>query len=419
MTTAGLGLDTFGDLIDGLDENFFRSHEADHLPADLVQHPYRELGRIREFRGPVVERAEAEAAGLEFPNMWLLNDDEPIYLVLGFDAASEAFRRGTDFSSKGWESSLGFLLGDIIGFKDDPEHARYRQLLSQAFRRSHVERWTTELVEPIAGYLVGRIAERRGGDLVRDLAVPLPFLVTSHMMGLDPNNLAMFVKMTTDLMNMATDPAAAFAAKDDLGGYFAALIEDRRREPGEDLVSLLVLAEVDGAHLSDEEIINNLRWLLPAGIETTYRSMTNMWSLLIGHPDQLAEATIDPDPAIEESLRLEGPFSGLPRLASRDIELAGVTIPEGSGVYVFHGAANRDPARWNDPDRFDIRRPAQPHLTFAQGPHTCLGMHLARLQMRTSITEVGRRLPGIRSAAGGIGPMGFLLRAAPSCPVTI
>jgi cytochrome P450 len=417
-----LQLDAFSGLIDELDEELFHSAEARFLPSALVTDPYGPLGRLRDQLGPVVERSSARAAGLDVPNLWLLDEGRPIFLVLGFDAVREAFRRGNDFSSKGWDASLGALLGDIIGFKDDPDHARYRGLLSQAFRRSHTDRWTAELVEPITSFLVDRLAERGGGDLVRDLAVPLPFLVTSQIMGLSSDNLARFVRLTTDLLNIGTDPAGALRARDELGEYFAAEVECRRRQTGDDLVSLLVAAEVEGQRLGDVEIVDNLRWLLPAGIETTFRSMSNLWALLLSHREQFALLTEQPKlipAAVEESLRLQGPFTSLPRLATRDLQLAGVAIPAGSGVYLFHGVANRDPARWERPDEFDVSRPALAHLTFASGPHTCLGMHLARLQMHTSVRVVTERLPGIHQAAGSETPatIGFALRAAPTCPV--
>ena len=162
--------------------------------------------------------------------------------------------------------------------------------------------------------------------------------------------------------------------------YFAPILAARRVEPRDDLISALAAAEIDGQKLEDEEIYSFLRLLLPAGVETTYRSLGNLLLGLLSDPVQLNavrdDRTLIPQ-AIEEGVRWEPPLLTITRTATRDTELGGVQIPAGSSVMPMLGAANRQEDRWPDPDRFDPSRPPQPHAGFGIGVHACLGVHLA------------------------------------------
>jgi cytochrome P450 len=176
------------------------------------------------------------------------------------------------------------------------------------------------------------------------------------------------------------------------------VLDDRRRSPRDDLVSELVRAEIDGDVLADEEIYSFLMLLLPAGVETTYRSTGNLLHLLLTHPDQLeavrADRSLLPQ-AIEEGLRMEPPLLLTSRLAIRDGELGGVPVKAGAFVTPMLGAANRDPRRYPEPDRFDIFRDPKQHISFGNGPHMCLGMHLARMETRIAIDAL-LDLPNLR-----------------------
>src|SRR5579859_1339676 len=177
----------------------------------------------------------------------------------------------------------------------------------------------------------------------------------------------------------------AVAASRELRGYFGEIIADRRRHTRDDLVSQLVAAEVDGRRLSDDEIYPFLLLLLPAGAETTYRSSSNLLFGLLSDPEQLETVRADRGlvpQAIEEALRWESPLLTVARLATADVELGGVHVPAGSFVAVSLGAANRDPGRCDSPELFDVMREDGPGLSFGTGIHKCLGMHLARMEMR-------------------------------------
>jgi cytochrome P450 len=212
------------------------------------------------------------------------------------------------------------------------------------------------------------------------------------------------------------------AAGRELRGYFAELIADRRRHPREDLVSQLIEAEVGGRRLNDDEIYPFLLLLLPAGAETTYRSSSNLLFGLLSNPDQLHAVRADRDlmpQVIEEALRWETPLLTVARTAAEDVELGGVRIPAGGFVAISLGAANRDPARYSNPDAFDMYRKDKQHISFGDGAHKCLGIHLARLEMRILLNAVLDRLPGVHLDPGAEDPHihGLIFRSPPNLPV--
>ena len=167
------------------------------------------------------------------------------------------------------------------------------------------------------------------------------------------------------------------------------------------------MAELDGERLDDEEIFSFLRLLLPAGVETTFRSSGNFIHALLTHPDQLDALRLDRSlmpQAIEEALRWEPPLLITSRVVTRDTELRGIPVPAGANVTVMLGAANRDPDRYREPDRFDIFRDPKQHISFGHGPHMCLGMHLARMETRVAVDALLDRLPDLRLDPEGDDP---------------
>jgi cytochrome P450 len=184
-----------------------------------------------------------------------------------------------------------------------------------------------------------------------------------------------------------------------LRNYFAEILAERRRRPSDDVITALAQAELEGKKLTDEDIFAFLRLLLPAGAETTYRSSSNLLTGLLTNPDQLeavrADRSLIPQ-AIEEGLRWEPPLTAIARTTAREVDICGVTVPAGVIINVNMGAANHDPARYPDPERFDIFRDPQQHMAFASGPHMCLGMHLARMETTVALNALLDRLPGLR-----------------------
>jgi cytochrome P450 len=321
------------------------------------------------------------------------------FVALSHDAVAEVLRDGERFSSKGYARTIGLMLGRSILEMDEPEHARARGVIQQAFTKRALEHWEHDLVAPIVNGLIDRFASRGHADLVRELTFPFPVSVIAHMLGVPEREHAVFHRLSVELISLAIDPAAALAASQALRELFARVLAERRRAPTDDLISVLAHAELDGERLDDEAIFAFARLLTPAGAETTYRSSSNLFFALLSHPDQLEAVRRDRSlvpQAIEEGLRWETPLPGIQRTCVRDTEVCGVAIPAGALVMVSMASANHDESRYERPDAFDVFRPAKTHMAFAFGPHRCLGMHLARMESRVVLEAVLDRLPNVR-----------------------
>jgi cytochrome P450 len=352
----------------------------------------------------------------------MIDPDATSYAVLSFDTVQQVLKDGETFSSSGYGDTIGLVMGHSILEMDEPEHHRYRALVQQAFTRKAMERWDRELITPIVDGLIDRFTDRGDAELVRELFFPFPVHVIAGMLGLPERDLDAFHRKAVELVTIATEIERGLEASQWLYGYFAGVIAERRASPREDVISVLVQAELDGHRLTDDEIIAFLRLLLPAGAETTYRSSSNLMFALLSNPEQLAALRDDRSlmqAAIEEGLRWEPPLTGIGRSTTRDVEIAGVKIPAGAPIQVEMGSANRDPSRWDDPDRFDIHRKVQPHMAFAFGPHMCLGIHLARMETTIAINRVLDRLPNVRFApdADDVHISGLAFRAPNRLPV--
>jgi cytochrome P450 len=226
--------------------------------------------------------------------------------------------------------------------------------------------------------------------------------VISKLLGLPEEDLPWFRKRAVELISYTVKWKRAFEASAALKDYFLQQIEQRRSKPTEDIIGDLVSAEIDGEKLTDEAIYSFLRLLLPAGLETTYRSSGNLLFLLLTHPEQFRAVQADHDligPAIEEGLRYETPLTTVQRYAAEETELEGVTLPQGAVIDVCIGSANRDEKRWERAGEFDIHRKRVPHISFAAGEHTCMGLHLARMETRVAVECLLDRLTDLQLVA--------------------
>jgi cytochrome P450 len=373
---------------------FERGRQAMGLSVD--DSPYPEFA-ARRHENVIVE----DLSGLVADGARLV-----VYTAASYDAVFEVLRDGRRFSSAGYAEVMEPVLGRTILQMDEPEHHGYRSLLSQVFRRGAMDAWETEIVRPIVEAAVDEIATAADGrsnghraDLVRQLTFPFPIRVMAGLLALPEDRLAEFHRLAVELIGVEVDLDRAAKASGELAELLQPVVDARRARPGDDLISVLAGAEHEGQRLTDEEILSFCRLLLPAGAETTYRSASNLLVGLLTHPDQLdavrADRRLIPQ-AIDEGLRWEPPLLTIFRLATEDTEVCGVPIPAGSGVVINIGSANHDERRWDRPDEFDVLRPPQPSLSFASGPHTCLGMHLARMETRVMLEALFDRLPGLR-----------------------
>jgi cytochrome P450 len=261
-----------------------------------------------------------------------------------------------------------------------------------------------------------------GVDLVRHLLFPFPLAVIAALLGLPDADLPRFHRLAVELIGVTVDFDRAIAASVELKEYFGGILEQRRAEPRDDMISVLATAEQDGQQLDDEDIYAFCRLLLPAGAETTYRSSSNLLFGLLSDPAQLDAVRQDRSlvpQTVEEGIRWEPPLLIISRTATRDTEVCGVTIPEGATVICNMGSANHDEQRWDDPDRFDIHRPRRPHIGFAHGPHLCLGLHLARMETAVVLNRLLDRLPDVRFDPSAPEPFitGTMFRAPPRLDV--
>jgi cytochrome P450 len=364
----------------------------DDVVAGDMRDPYPELATAR--REHPVQRLDDSLMPHE--------ESQPVFFVYRFEDVAQVLRDSQTFSSA---HIIDLIMGPVMGEHiilgmDDPRHRRYRALVSTAFRQKVLSRWETELVEPVANHLIDQFVDRGRAELVREFTFPYPTRIIAGLLGLPQDDYRQFQRWSIAILGFLSKPEEAIAASEEVKRYTAIILAERRREPREDLISDLAHAELDGEHLTDEEIFSFVRLLLPAGVETTFRSMGNLLFTLLSHPDQLdavrADRGLVPQ-AIEEALRYETPLLNITRLATKDTEVGGVLVPAGSTVMVMLAAANRDEARYPNPDRFDIfREDPRPHISFGHGPHVCLGLHLARIEMRVALNLLLDRLPDLR-----------------------
>lgn len=317
------------------------------------------------------------------------------WVLFGYDVVFQAFRDDRIFTSANYDKTIGLVMGHTILAMGGKEHHDHRNLVAKAFRATALERWEPSVIGPVCNRLVNEIKDHGEADLVKAVTFEFPTRIIATLLGLPREDLDLFRRLSLDLISIPTDIVAGLNAADELRGYFLNQVEQRRRKPTNDIIGDLVAAEIDGEKLTDEAIIAFLRLLLPAGLETTYRSSGNLLYLLLTHPDQLAMVYQDRSlipTAIEEGLRFETPLTMVMRTTTQDVEIGGKTIPSEAQIDMCMGSANRDESRWTDPNTFNIRRPRQAHIAFAGGIHMCLGMHLARLETRVMLNSLFDRV---------------------------
>ena len=378
------------------------------------------VGDVRDPYPEFIEKRKHEPV----QKLSLFGDAGPSsYLVYRHDDVEHILRDNVTFSSSNLVDVMGPVMGRyIILGMDEPEHRRHRALVSTAFRQKVLARWESDLVQQIVDSLIDRFVDRGRAELVREFTFLFPVQVIAGVLGLERKDYPMFQRCSLAVITFASDLEKGLAASKELKEYFARILEQRRVEPRDDLISDLAHAELDGERLHDEEIFSFLRLLLPAGVETTYRASGNFLFGLLTHTDQLDALREDRSlmqQAIEESLRWEPPLLITSRITATDTEIAGVSIPKGASITVMLGSANRDETVHPDPDRFDIFRTPQPHISFGHGPHVCLGMHLARMETRVAVNRLLDRLPNLRLDPDADDPHihGQIFRSPTSLPV--
>jgi cytochrome P450 len=342
------------------------------------------------------EHARTNCPIIEYPG----NDWNPAssFTTTRFVDGASVLRDSATFSASINADVMGPFMGELILGLDGDEHRQYRNLVAHAFRKSSLERWRSELIEPLIAELLDDLAGQGSAELVSQLTAKYPVQVICGIVGVPREDHERFNEWATAISYGPLNPADGEAASQAMVDYLAPLIEQRRMEPTGDLLSELLAAEIDGEGLSEAKLYGFLRLLLPAGAETTYRMFGNCLVALLSDPDLYRRVKDDHAliPAlIEETLRWETSVNMVTRITTTDTEIDGCPVPKGAAVTVLNGSAGRDAQRWDNPNRFDIDREPVAHLAFGTGPHQCLGMHLARLELEIGIAAVLDRLDNL------------------------
>jgi len=296
-----------------------------------------------------------------------------------------------------------FASGSINGL-DPPEHTRIRKLVASAFTARRIDAMRPRVASIVDELIDSLLDQEQPADFVASFSLPLPVQVICEMLGVPAADVGRFHAWSdTILGDWAQDSEPIMSALVDLYGYFGGLIEMKRAEPADDLMTALIAARDEKDRLSEEELTTLGCTLLIGGHETTVNQLNLSLVLLHDHPGEVEKLRADPGlvpGAVEEMLRYVRIGSGIPpaRMTTEDVDLGGVTIPAGEIVLPFYASANRDASVFSDPDRFDVSRPAASHLTFGAGPHHCLGAQLARLELQEAFRGLLARMPSIRLA---------------------
>ncbi|HZQ58673.1 MAG TPA: cytochrome P450 [Acidimicrobiales bacterium] len=335
------------------------------------------------------------------PAAWVRCFGEPALMFTSYELVNAALRDEETFPSAAF---YGNVVTDVLGrnlqcmYGD--EHRLNRALVSPAFRQRLMPGLVDPLLEPVAHELIDRFEGRGSADLVAEFTRRYPFTIILRLLGLPPAAEDDVQRWALGMLDIQQNYEHAVECSRQFMAFVQPILEERRTDPGSDLVSTLATTEVDGARLTDDEIFNFLRLLFPAGADTTYLGLGSTLFGLLSDPRQLELVQADPATecrwAAEEGVRWEPPTGLLPRRNPNDTVWHGTAIPAGTPLVFALLAANRDPAVFPDPDRFDVRRRPSGTLTFGLGVHFCLGAHLARAEMEVALKVLVERLPRLR-----------------------
>lgn len=301
-----------------------------------------------------------------------------------------------------------------VSTSDPPRHTQIRKLMNFAFARSRIEAFEPT-IRRLVGNSLDRFAQAGEGEVVHDLSIPVTADVVKAFIDCDDMKTEQVLQWSDDVFRMGSDLSMEEILETverikPMFAYFLGKVEQRRLDPKDDFIGHLIESELDDKKLSSIMVESYLQTVMVAGNETTRNGFTASIKMMADHPDQYALLRQNPElasSAVEEILRYHSPVTGFVRTAMQDTEIGGQKIAKGEHVYMLYGAANRDPDIFDDPETFDITRftkTTKTHLAFGRGPHICIGMALARLEMRILLEELIPRFSGFELASAPVRP---------------
>ena len=385
-----------------IEDMFDVEEEALRSGAELVEDPYPAFAAMLA-KGPVHEGPIAEHMGLTPGGGNLYHPGYSHFSVFSFAGVSEGFTRPDDFNSELLKITDTFT--DTILAMDGSQHRLLRDVIKEHFQPGSASSWWREkVVSGLVEELVNGFGNQRQVDLNSRFFARLPLRTVTAGFGLTPTEGLEFRQNILASMNALASPEQKLHAMKSANAILERVIRARQDEPQDDVISRLVQAELadesgSSRPLTVPEVASFARLIVFAGGTTTWKTVSNMAFALLSHRDQLEAVMADRSmlpAAILETARWNPPVPVFSRLAQRCTELQGTRIPARSVLHLCVGAANRDPSRWDNPERFDVFRPVKRSVAFAAGPHSCLGQHVAREEMLAAFNALFDRFPNIR-----------------------
>ena len=393
---------------------------VDFTNAEFLENPYPALAELRKAGQPV----------------W--HEPSGMFLAATYQDANAVLRNrslGRIFQPRQPEESwneFNWLHSDSLLDSEPPKHTRLRSLLVKAFNKNKIESLRPD-VERLTAALLNdiekKLAETGQFDVIADFAEPLPVKVIAALLGFPDEDEHLLRPWSQAIVKMyevsrtPEDEQAAQVASHEFAEYVRALMEERKRNPGTDLISDLAAVEEDGQKLNAQELIATCVLLLNAGHEASVNGFGNGFVAMMERPDQLKLLSDRPfelaETAVDEFIRFDAPLHLFERTATADVEIGGVLVKEGQKIASLLGSANRDESVFQNPTEMDLTRDPNPHIGFGAGIHFCIGAPLARMEMTTSLPALMKKYPNMKLASEPIRRPGFVLRGYEQVPVTV
>lgn len=407
------------------------THPDDTKDIDALEDPVQEIAAKLHAMGPVVKgRGVGDPPGskMQFgdvvlPNIFIAAHliEKECFAAVSWEASLKVYAKPKIFASKVYKPTFGHW-GPILTTMDRPEHPKYRAVVQQGFSPQALEKYKKEIISPVLERRFKDLRSKGRADLIRDLTAHYAYDITSTITGFPEEDKLYIAHLFEHAHQVNTNPEGAARANAEIKAYAQNKIDERRIEPRDDVITMMINSKVDGEPLNDEHLVGLTTNLMIAGIDTVFKQSSSIIYLLLAHPDQFDLLKSDRElipQFVEEAMRYQGLGNVQARQATQDTELLGVHIPKDGVIFTMHGIAHRDPCRWADPDKLDVMREQKPHMLFSSGAHTCLGKDVARAALAGLIEHLIDDFPNLRFDPDYPTPRitGWTLRAPLSVPV--